>query len=104
MNSSTRRSERKTLTLHEAAYALRPVRITRGELREYEAITFPANPIAGCHLYLRRCGGELRDDGSHCLIDVLDASGDVVQDFPVTRRGFEYLRRALKFRRVDRGA
>ena len=85
-------------TLHESAFAIRPVRIVGGCLREYDAITFPCNPRAGVSIYLRRCLAHLQDDGSHCLLDILDKQGDIVQDYPITHSGFEYLRRSLKFK------
>ena len=89
--------------LNTGAHALRPVRIIGDSLREYEAVTFPDNPYQGCELYLRRCHafGYLKDDGSNCLIDILDKGGDIIQDYPITRDGFDYLRRTLKFRRCD---
>lgn len=93
-----------TPPLDDRAFALRPVRFTEtddgGEIRHYEAITFPQNPRGGCGMWLRRCLGQLRDEGSNLLIDVLDENGDIIQDYPITRDGFEYLRRSLKFRRV----
>lgn len=90
------------IDLHPDAYALRPVRtlVKQNAFRYYEAITFPDDPRGGCELYLRRCKicGYLKDDGNGLVIDVLDEQGDVVQDFPITRQGFEYLRRTLRFR------
>jgi hypothetical protein len=51
---------------------------------------------------LRRCAacGWLKEDSSGLLVDVLDAQGDIIQDYPITKKGFEYLRRILKFRVV----
>lgn len=85
--------------LHPNAHALRPVRVVAETLRVYEATTFPGNPWAGCELYVRRCRavGGLKDDGSRIVLDVLDLNGDIVQDFPMTRRGLNYLRECLKF-------
>ncbi len=85
--------------LDKNAFALRPVRmlVKTNEFVHYEALTFPADPFNGCSLYLRRCLGNLKDDGSNLSIDVLDKSGDIIQDYPITRNGFEYLRRVLKF-------
>lgn len=91
------------IELHPLAYAMRPVRIIGNTLRYYEAVTFPGSPRTGISMYLRRCLGQLRDDGSDCLLDILDEHGDVIQDFPVTKDGFEYLRRSLKFRLVTDG-
>lgn len=86
--------------LHPSAHALRPVRIVGDCLRIYEATTFPRAPRGGCEMYLRRCAavGYLKEDGAKILVDVLDANGDIVQDFPLTRRGLCYLRGQLRFK------
>ena len=90
------------MLLDHRAHALRPVRTLEKQniFRIYEATTFPAGPFRGCELYLRRCEafGFLKNDGSGLVVDVLDTNGDIIQDFPITRKGFEYLRRVLKFR------
>lgn len=85
--------------LHKNAFALRPVRmlVKKNEFLYYEAITFPENPFNGCSMYLRRCLGDLKEDGSNLLIDVLDENGYIIQEYPITRKGFNYLRRVLKF-------
>lgn len=86
--------------LPETAHALRPIRILekQNEIRNYEATTFK-NPLRGCRLYMNRCKqmGWLKD-GGNLAIDVLDADGDILDTFPITRRGFNYLRGKLKFR------
>jgi hypothetical protein len=90
------------VNLHPKAHALRPARLFKnGNLVHYEGTTFPKNPWSGCELYLRRCKsfGYLKDAGDNILVDVLDENGDIVQDFPITRTGFKYLRRQLKFKR-----
>ena len=89
--------------LDPRAYAIRPVRVIADRFRYYEAVTFPGKAWAGCEMWLRRlqATGGLEDDGSHIVLDVLDTNDDVIQDFPITRAGFEYLRRSLKFRRVE---
>jgi hypothetical protein len=85
------------------AVALRPVRMDEKNNRfiHYEAITFPKNPYAGCELYLRRCSafGHLQRDDGNLMIDVLDEEGDIIAEYDINRRGFEYLRAKLKFRR-----
>lgn len=94
------------IQLDPRAHALRPVRAISGSncFRFYEATTFPPNPFAGCHIWLRRCQavGFLTEDAGNIVIDVLDANGDIVQDFPLTRPGLKYLRTKLKFK-VDMG-
>jgi hypothetical protein len=90
--------------LHPEAYGLQPVRIIRDELRVYEAVTFPKATTrwSGCERQLRilRATGGLKDDGSHCLLDVLNEDGDIVQDIRITLAAFNYLRRTWKFRRI----
>jgi hypothetical protein len=85
------------------AFALQPVRMDeeRNTFLYYEATTFPKNPYTGCEMYLRRCMafGYLKDDGHGLTIDVLNEDGDIIQDYPITRDGFEYLRRNFKFKR-----
>lgn len=84
------------------AFALRPVRadVKKNDFVLYEGTTFPSNPQAGCSMYVRR----LRAFGfivehSDFILDVLDREGDIIQDFSISKEGFEYLRRQLKFRR-----
>jgi hypothetical protein len=86
--------------LSKDAFALRPDRflVSRNEIRYYDATTFPDGPFAGCSLYLRRCLGNLIDDGSGLQIDVLAQNGDIIQEYPINRQGFSYLRRVLRFR------
>lgn len=89
---------------HPKAFALRPMRINERKdiFVYYEATTFPKNPRAGCDMYLRRVelmGGFAENGEGPRGIDVLDEDGSILQTFTVSRRGFEYLRRTLKFRR-----
>jgi len=86
--------------LDKNAFALRPARmlVKKNEFRHYEATTFPANPFNGCSMYLRRCFGDLKEDDSNLSIDVLDENGDIIQEYPITRKGFNYLRMVLKFK------
>jgi len=92
-------SERMT---HPQAVALRPVRMDERNNRfvNYEATTFPKNPRAGCEMYIRRLKalGFIEKD-SPLAVDVLDLDGDILDTIMISRRGFEYLRRQLKFRR-----
>lgn len=89
------------------AFALQPVRVDqkRDEFIYYEATTFPANPHSGCQLRIRRLWvlGYLRKPkarfGHNLILDVLNKNGDVIQDFEISKAGFEYLRRSLRFRR-----
>jgi hypothetical protein len=90
-------------TLHPKAHAIQPVRMDEraNAFIYYEATTFPKGPWRGCEWTLRqlRAFGFLKDDGSNLVLDILDEEGDILQDFPITRKGFEYLRRRWKFER-----
>jgi hypothetical protein len=91
--------------LNEKAFALRPIRVDvkRNEFVNYEGTTFPRHPAAGCDMYLRRLAafGCLlsKESFSPLAVDVLDAGGDILDTFPISKEGFEYLRRQLRFRR-----
>ena len=89
------------ISLNENAHALRPVRamVKDNRFRVYTATTFKT-PFKGCHLTLRRCDafGYLKEEGANLVLDVLDKNGDIIQDFPLTKKGFEYLRRVLRFK------
>jgi len=103
MNScGTNDFDRKTraINLHPDAFALRPVRAVDNGFRHYTATTFPNNPWSGCETYLLRLMyfGALGVEDTSLVIDVLNIDGDILQDFTVSRKGFEYLRRQLGFR------
>lgn len=94
--------------LPKTAYALRPLRIfANGNGVHYTGTTFPHNPYQGCELTLRRCEafGYLVPASNEPLpdlcIDVLDKEGDILDTIGVTRDGFEYLRRTLRFKREN---
>lgn len=88
------------------AHAIRLTRLAGNTIVEYEAVTFPRNPRAGCLMWLRRCEacGYIVNRLTGWVIDILDTNGDIIQEFNVTRRGFGYLRRSLKFRRERENA
>lgn len=89
--------------LSPEAHALRPVRVVKDVAIHYTATTFPNGPRAGCELYLRRmgCFGHLAgvpgDKLEDLWVDVLDAQGDILQEWPINRKGMEYLRRTFRF-------
>lgn len=96
------------IVIDDKSFALRPLRIipVKDELILYEGTTFPGNPHAGVLLYLRRlvafgyCSGvEAESPIGDLGVDVLDENGDILHTFNITRKGFEYLRRSLRFRR-----
>lgn len=87
--------------LPENAHALRAIRLVvkNNDIRNYTAVTFE-NPYQGCELWLRRCNafGYLNVvDDAMTNIDVLDKKGDILETYPISRKGFNYLRRSLKF-------
>lgn len=94
-------------SISKAAHALRPMRIDRDESPiHYTATTFPDGPYQGCEKTIRRMEsfGHLppRVPGSltgNLFVDVLDADGDILDTLEVSRAGFEYMRRVLRFRR-----
>jgi len=77
--------------------------VFREDLRLYTATTFPNDPNAGCEIYLRRMrafgylAGEPDGDLGDFWIDALDATGDIVESWPITKAGFDWLRERLKF-------
>lgn len=92
--------------LPKSAHALRPLKILKsGDGRHYTAHTFPKGGYEGCELTLRRCeafGYLVPQPGSlvgDLFIDVLDIEGDILNTIGLTARGWNYLRRVLKFRR-----
>jgi hypothetical protein len=91
-------------SLAAEAAALRPVRLNRGALVDFTAACFE-RPWHGCQFTLRRLaafgylGVEGQIQAAERWIDVLDATGDNLKEWPVTGAGFEYLRRVLRARR-----
>lgn len=92
-------------TVESRAFALRPVRVDthRNIFVNYDGTTFPRNPRAGCDITVRRLAafGFIVED-SDLILDVLDEQGDILQELFLSRDGFEYLRRTLKFKRERR--
>ncbi len=100
-----RHKKTMAVVIDAGSFALRPFCIDaqHNEFVNYEAITFPEHPKAGCDMYLRRVAlfGLVEDGDGPLGIDVLAENGDILHTFTITRGGFEYLRRSLRFR-VDR--
>lgn len=86
-------------TLQAKAHALRPARIVRDELRHFTGTTFPGDPYEGCARTLRllQLVDGIADGDASQWVDVLAENGDILHEVPVTIKGFEYLRRTLKF-------
>lgn len=90
------------MTYLNKAVALRPVRVAvkTNAFIYYEGTTFPKHPSDGCDMYLRRLRalGYLADSYSPVAVDILDDNGDILETVMLSKRGFEYLRRKLRFR------
>ena len=88
-------------TMQATAHALRPARMVHGELRHFTGTTFPNGPYDGCVRTLRllELVNGFADGDAAQWIDVLAENGDILHEVPVTTKGFEYLRRTLKFER-----
>jgi hypothetical protein len=100
---------RTDVFLAPTAHALRPVRaLKNNDCVHYTATTFPNGPRAGCERMLRilDATGHLKgvpgDKLEDLWLDVLDDAGDILQEWPIDRRGFEYLRSKLRFVRETR--
>ena len=76
--------------------------LPNGDGRSYTATTFPRDPYAGCERFIRTCRvlGYIVPDGSHyAVLDVLDDTGDIVQDFLIRDAdAFRYIKRKLGLR------
>jgi len=94
------------IELANDAHALRLVYpdFEQNEITEYEAITFPGGPRIGIDVNLRRARvcGPLQVPDSPYGIDILNVSGDIVQDFQVDKGAFDYLRRTFKLKVAKR--
>lgn len=89
--------------IQATAHALRPARLVHDELRHFTGTTFPSNAYAGCVRTLRllELVKGIADRDALQWIDVLAENGDILHEVPVTTKGFEYLRRTLKFVREE---
>ena len=87
------------------AVALRPVRmdVKNNRFIFYETISWRQLPAAILDMYLRRlraCGYIVKEDNqSPFALDLLDEQDDILDTVIIDRRGFEYLRSQLRFRR-----
>lgn len=96
----TPQTTQTTRGLDPTAHALTVFRILpSGEGREYTATTFPRDPWAGCEHFIRiaRKVGWLSPAGeSYAVLDVLNAEGNIVQDFGIRdARAFQQIKRRL---------
>lgn len=94
----------RKVKVHADGVALRPIRVDHKNNLYicFDGVTWDKNQHGMCDMWLRRAAvcGELVDGGSGPLgIDILDKDGDIVQTLTISKRGFEYLRAKLKFRR-----
>jgi len=75
--------------------------LQNGEPRAYSATTFPRDPYQGCERMVRmaRAFGYLVAPHADCygVLDVLNADGDIVQDYAVTSAAaFAWLKKKLR--------
>ena len=87
------------------AVAMRPVRIKpkTNRIITYTATTFVTQDKASAidqlirMLGSSRLGKEETKGDDRFVLDILDAEGYIIQDYPINRQGFKYLRMKLKF-------
>ena len=87
------------------AVAMRPVRIKpkTNRLITYTATTFVTQHKASAidqlirMLGSSRLGKEETKGDDRFVLDILDAEGDIIQEYILNRQGFKYLRMKLKF-------
>lgn len=84
------------------AIALQPVRILYGELRSYTILTAPPDKDANTWLLavLNRisiCGVGYKYDKDHVMFDLLNKTGDVIDEYILSKNAWEYARKQLKF-------
>ena len=93
----------ETLEVDPQAVAIQLVRAdhARNEFCYYEAMTFPKDPHGGVQLWVHRanCLGMVATDETQYMADLLSGLDTVVQEVPLTERGFRYLRDKLRPRR-----
>lgn len=87
--------------LHPAAVGFSAIRgLSSGRMRQYSAVEF-TNGWAGANRYHRMFAGTgsivaSSKEPSYAVLDVLDADGEIVQDFDVpTATAFQYIKRML---------
>jgi hypothetical protein len=101
------------IAISKNSFALRPLRYIpasgkreQDEVIIYESRTFQQNPYDEVQVYLLRlialgyCTGiEIQGPlSSNHVLDVLDKNGNILHTFSISRKGFHYLLRVLKFR------
>jgi len=87
------------------AVAMRPVRIKpkTNRIITYTATTFVTQDKASAidqlirMLGSSRLGKEETKGDDRFVLDILDAEGDIIQEYILNRQGFKYLRMKLKF-------
>lgn len=72
----------------------------------YTPTAFEGDSYKGCEITIRRMETfgmiTLPEPGplvGNLFVDVLDEGEDILETYPVTRKGFEYMRRVLRFRK-----
>lgn len=89
--------------VHPDAHTLTVFRcLPDGTSRQYTGAYTPDDPWSGCEHWirtLRKLGLIAKtEEDEYAQLDVLAENGDIVQDFPLTKKGFQYTYRKLHLR------
>lgn len=90
----------------EEAFALHPVRIIGGKLREYTAFCAPEGmePLTWVKSVLNRisiCGAGKQYENDNVMFDILNEDGDIIGEYILSKSAFEYAREQLKFKLLN---
>lgn len=91
------------IKVHDDAFALQCIRtdLKKNCFIYYDAITFPGRERDGIDTAIRRSLGGVtanHDDDTYAVMSIIDKDEGEVQELYLTKRGFKYLQRTLKFR------
>jgi hypothetical protein len=97
-----------TIAPHAEAFALQCIRTDhkRNRFIFYDAITFPGRERDGIGTAIRRLLGNVTatpNDATYAVLSIIDQNETEVQELYLTKRGFQYLQRTLKFRVIPEG-
>ena len=84
--------------------SLRCSRLMGTQIRTYDTIMFPENPIGYIKMWINRLkvfGFPDQKDTSGILLELLDDDDTILQEIMISHKQFEYLRRKLRLRRVQ---
>jgi hypothetical protein len=91
--------------LNEKATGLRLVRRGKDQFIDYSEIQFSRGLVGLEHmLKMSAIHGDIGDPGENLgdvWLDILDADGDILQEIPIGKRSFAYIKRKTKSIRVS---